>query len=89
MDATLVKPANVVELAPNEIAVVPIVVLLFANLAFVTALLAIVNAVDAPVVPVPVTSPVNVNAPEIEEVVTPVTRPLAFTVITGTNVEEP
>ena len=33
VDVTLVKPINVVELAPNAIAVVPIVILLFANLA--------------------------------------------------------
>ena len=34
VEVTLVKPANVVELAPNAIAVVPIVVLLFANAVF-------------------------------------------------------
>ena len=98
VDVTLVKPTNVVELAPSAIAVVPTVILLFDNLAlviepasiaFVTANAVIDNAVLLPVVPEPVTSPVNVNAPEIDEVVTPVTNPLAFTVITGTNVEEP
>ena len=36
VDVTDVKPANVVELAPNAIAVVPIVVELFVNLAFAT-----------------------------------------------------
>ena len=98
VDVTLVKPTNVVELAPSAIAVVPTVTELLTNLAlailpasiaFVTANAVIDNAVLLPVVPEPVTSPVNVNAPEIDEVVTPVTNPLAFTVITGTNVEEP
>jgi hypothetical protein len=63
-----------------------------ANIAFVTAKAEIVNAVEAPVVPEPVTSPVNVNAPlgiETADVVTDVTRPFALTVTTGIDDAEP
>ena len=81
VDVTLVKPANVVELAPNAIAVVPIVVLLFTNLAL-AILPANIVFVTVPVSPVVITVPavagkliavvpatagaVNVTAPLVE-----------------------
>jgi hypothetical protein len=55
----------------------------------VTPELANVSCVLVPVVPVPVTSPVKVNAPDIEAVDTEVIRPLESTVTTGTRVEDP
>ena len=60
-----------------------------ANIALVTAPALIVNAVEPPVLPVPVTSPVNVNEPEIATVETAVTKPFALTVTTGIAVAEP
>jgi hypothetical protein len=48
-----------------------------------------VNAVEEPVDPVPVTSPVNVKDPEIDAVEAEVILPFASTVITGTEVEDP
>ena len=48
-----------------------------------------VNAVEVPVVPDPVTSPVKVKAPEIVAVDAAVIRPCASIVKTGTAVEEP
>ena len=77
---------------PRLIAVPLTVIELFASLAFVTAPLAIVNAVELPVLPVPVTSPVNVNDPlgiDTVAVVSAVTRPYASVVITGIAVDDP
>ena len=71
------KPANLLK------AILP------ANIELVTAPVPIVNAVEPPVLPVPVTSPVNVNEPEIATVETAVTKPFALTVITGIAVVVP
>jgi len=55
----------------------------------ITPVLANVNAVDEPVLPFPVTSPVKFNDPEIAVVVIVVILPFASTVTTGNAVEEP
>jgi len=58
VEETEVNPASVVDEAPRDIAVVPIVREELASFAFVTAPFAIVVAID--VVPLPVTSPERV-----------------------------